>query len=64
MANSTREQKLVDLCFEIGIMISTQKYDFKKMSVEEKAEWIAEQLKIAGFKTQPMGASWGVLKND
>ena len=56
------EQKLIDLCFEIGILISDQRYDFKNMDVEQRAEWIADQLRKSGFDTQPMGASWGVLK--
>jgi len=46
-----KEQKLIDLCFAIGLMISTpgkdradQSYDLTKLSIPEKASWIAEQL--------------------
>lgn len=68
-----REQELIDLCFEIGIMISSVRInsgegngDTKNalisMGVEKRAEWIAEQLRDRGFDTEPMGCSWGVLK--
>lgn len=60
--NKTREQKLVDICFQIGLLISDTKYDLYKKTKEEKVEWIANQLRQCGFDTQPMGASWGVLK--
>jgi hypothetical protein len=66
MAN--REQKLVDLCFEISLMLSTPgvdrdgtPYDMTKWSIGEKADWIAIQLKSCGFETKPVGSSWGVL---
>ena len=52
---SNREQKLVDLCFEIGLSLST----LGKMSISEKADWI--ELWYCGFKTKPVGSSWGVL---
>jgi len=56
------DQRLVDICFEIGLLISDQRYDLYTKSKEEKAEWIAKQLRICGFDTQPMGSSWGKLK--
>lgn len=63
------EQKLIDLCFQIGLMLSTPgkdrgdiPYDMTVWDLEEKAEWIAEQLRLNGFDTEPCGASWGVLK--
>ena len=58
-----REQKLVDICFQIGITINNNER-FQKMSVPEVADWIAKQLRGCGFDTYPCGASWGVLKND
>lgn len=60
--NKNREQKLVDICFEIGITMSDPRHDFSKKSVEERALYIARQLEELGFKTSPVGASWGVLK--
>jgi hypothetical protein len=64
-----REQKLVDLCFSIALMLSTpgndrsgEPYDMTVMTTERKAEWIAHQLRECGFDTEPMGISWGVLK--
>jgi hypothetical protein len=61
-------QELVNLCFDIGLMISTpgdgkdgKPYDLTKWTQEEKAEWIAKQLRGCGFNTKPVGSSWGVL---
>lgn len=64
-----REQKLIDLCFEIALMISDTKDDrdgkpltLYKMPIEKKAKWIAKQLKDNGFSTEPCGSSYGILK--
>lgn len=66
--STKREQQLINLCFQIGLTLSTseldragQPYDMTKLSREEKAKWIAEQLRGCGFDTKPMGMSWGVL---
>ena len=54
------EQKLIDICFEIGLTIkSTDK--LKAMTHHELAEWIAKQLRECGYDTKPSGSSWGVL---
>jgi hypothetical protein len=63
MRYKSNEQKLVDLCFEIALMISDKEYKLYEKSIEEKAEWIAHQLKECGFPTMPCGMSWGVLIN-
>ncbi len=55
-------QKLVDICFEIGLTISDPEFNFYKKSQEERAKWIARQLRMTGFPTNPSGASWGVLE--
>jgi len=64
-----REQKLVDLCFDIGLLISDTGNDREgnpitlyKKSQQERAAWIAEQLRLCGFPTHPCGASHGVLE--
>ena len=57
----SREQKLVDLCFDIALF-SAEHLHFN--STKEIAEWVAKQLRICGFPTQPCGASWGVLINE
>lgn len=57
-----REQKLVDICFSIGMLMSDPQHDFVKMDNEQKAEYIARQLRSCGFDTYPCGALWGVLK--
>ncbi len=56
----TNEQQLVDLCFEIGVMIHTDKR-LKKLSHEEIGQWIAKQLRDSWFDTTPVGSCWGVL---
>lgn len=55
-----RERKLVDICFEIGLTIHENSY-LKNLPQDKVAGWIAEQLEKTGFKTVPMGASWGYL---
>jgi hypothetical protein len=55
----SREQRLIDMCFSIGLVIG----ETKLKTNEEKANWIAEQLKANGFETVPCGMSWGILKD-
>lgn len=69
MSDKEKLQKLIDLCFEIGLTISDTGKDrggndiaLHKKSSEEKARWIAQQLRLCGFDTEPVGSSWGVLK--
>ena len=57
----SNEQKLIDIMFEIGLMIHNNEW-FNEKSNEEVAEWIREQLKMCGFDTKPIGSSWGALK--
>lgn len=59
----SREQKLVDICFELVLTATSEQHSeyFRKLSVEAKARWVADQLKGCGFNTTPCGASWGVL---
>lgn len=53
-------QKLVDACFSM-VFTSFDVAGLTKMKREEKAAWVRHELSRAGFKTIPMGASWGVL---
>ena len=59
----TTEQKLVDICFECVLTVLDHEHValFTKMSIAERAEWVARQLRASGFDTEPVGASWGVL---
>lgn len=57
-----REQKLVDIIFDIVLTLRENTEWLKNTSREEAAEWTAHQLRECGFDTQPIGASWGVLK--
>jgi len=54
-------QKLVNIVFQVGLVISDEKYQLYKLPIEKKAEWIRKQLSENGFETKPVGASWGVL---
>lgn len=58
--STKREQKLVDICFAVGIMLHDHP-NLQYMTREEVGEWIAKQLKDNGFPTKPVGMSWGVL---
>jgi hypothetical protein len=62
---SKREQKLVDICFECVLTVLHPEHvdKFKDMEQEDKALWVARQLKECGFPTTPVGMSWGVLTN-
>jgi len=61
MAKRSNEQKLIDIMFEVGFVTRSSPV-LQAMDREQYAEWIADQLRIHGFYTQPMGLSWGVLK--
>lgn len=55
-------QKLVDLCFQVGMMMHGEK-QLQSKSRDDAAEWIGQQLRDCGFDTSPCGLSWGVLKS-
>jgi hypothetical protein len=60
--SKSREQKLIDIMFEVA---QISRYHFGKMENYDRdkhMEWVAEQLRICGFDTEPRGLSWGVLK--
>lgn len=59
-----REQKLVDICFSSVLTVLDHEHieKFEKMSIKERAEWVARELRACGFDTEPVGASWGALK--
>ncbi len=63
MDNREREQKLIDAAFEL-VMVATipSGRKFQYMTQEDKAAWVAGQLRRLGFDTEPMGCSWGILK--
>jgi hypothetical protein len=43
-------------------MISDAKYELRDLPIDQKAAWVAHQLKFCGFPTRPCGASWGILE--
>ena len=61
----SREQKLVDLCFEFAIKspgFTWAGYEEHTMNCTI-ANWVQSTLKDCGFDTTPCGMSWGVLKD-
>lgn len=60
MGDRQREQKLVDIMFEIALGVHASQ-TLQNLSREQLAEWVAKQLRECGFDTQPMGMSWGRL---
>lgn len=60
--NRKREQKLIDVLFEIVVRQQMNPKYMHFSSREDAAAWVAQTLKILGFDTQIMGSSWGVLK--
>jgi hypothetical protein len=64
MRKHNREQKLVDICFSAVLTATDPQYAkvFSKMTMQEKADWVAAQLSACGFPTDPCGCSWGVLR--
>lgn len=56
----SKEQRLVDIMFEL-VMIATNDKKFCKRPRGERMAWVANQLRDCGFDTAPIGMSWGVL---
>lgn len=57
-----QRQKLIDICFEL-VSVATSKLGVETMPHDKQMEWVATQLAQCGFKTEPCGASWGLLKD-
>lgn len=58
-----REQQLIDIMFQVAThagSLPTVATEGSKRHAERMA-WVAEQLRLCGFPTQPVGASWGVM---
>lgn len=56
-----REQKLLDIMFQVVLKVHNHPY-FKDKSDEEVCAWVLDQVNKCGFKAIPMGSSWGVLE--
>ena len=50
------DQKLIDIIFELGMTIRSEKEYFKDNEIT--GEWIAKQLSNFGIYTTPVGSSW------
>lgn len=59
-----REQQLVDIVFSCVLTITAPEHAaiFAAKTNEEKAAWVAKQLRECGFDTVPVGACWGRLQ--
>ena len=60
MVEMSKEQDLVDICFQM-VAATTDDPIFCKKSVPEKMLWVAGTLRKCEIYTVPMGASWGVI---
>lgn len=60
MKPTIREQKLVDIMFEMIISAVDTSW-FKTATRNDVAEWGADTLQKNGFPTHSSGLSWGVL---
>jgi hypothetical protein len=57
------EQRLINLMFQVGFL-TRENAHLKQLSRDDYAAWIREQLDEWGFKTVPVGMSWGTLIKD
>ena len=58
-----KEQKLIDLMFEM-VLVATNDPVFCKRPRGERMAWVANNLRIMGWDTHPIGMSWGVIVNE
>jgi len=59
--NSTNEQKLIDIMFEIALTIHSHKA-FDTMSKEDVANWIAKQLYKCGYLIEKTRNGWMLVE--
>jgi hypothetical protein len=64
LEHRSKEQKLIDICFDLVLTYHNFPQSFVGKSQDDVAKWVSEQLRGCGFDTEPVGASWGVLKSD
>ena len=57
---NNREQKLIDLMFEM-VLVATNDPVFCKRPRGERMAWVANNLRSMGYDTHPIGSSWGVI---
>lgn len=60
--DKSREQQLIDLMFDLAITARSSEW-CKMASNESIAQWVRHNLEGCGFHTEPMGSSWGVLRD-
>ena len=60
----SKEQDLIDICFEVALTMKMHQETFKRMSRGDVIEWVREQLKKSGYPTEICGSSWGVIINE
>ena len=60
----SKEQKLVDIMFQIALAMKDKPQWVQNATREEIAAWVVGNLRDCGFDTYPSGSSWGVLKEN
>jgi hypothetical protein len=53
-------QKMITISFQLAMVSAEHMHGKDNYQI---AEWVAEQLRVCGFDTEPCGASWGLLKD-
>jgi hypothetical protein len=59
--SESREQKLIDICFQLVMTLHNHQDFLASKSRDEIAAWVANTYRDCGFPTTPIGSSWGVL---
>lgn len=60
MTHKSDVQRLIDICFQLVDLA----HQTAHMTGEQRMAWAANQLRLCGFPTVPVGSSWGVLEDD
>ncbi len=53
------QQKLVDLMFEIALKSAESMGSASRDTI---ASWVRDALAVQGYRTEPIGSSWGVIR--
>jgi hypothetical protein len=55
-------QKVLDIMFQVSMTIQNERAIFDKMSNDDLANWINEQLASCHIPVQPVGSKWAQIQ--
>ena len=58
----SREQKLLDICYEVAFTVQSNQKWFEGKTKKQIADWLTKQLIENGFDIDSCGGKWGILK--